>query len=1110
MKKIISALLSLVMIIATLAALPLEANAIPTWYEFWHGSNQPVIDKEYNYRHPDYDAKYEDGILYFSRPYGEPPLKHDEAEDTKYVDINVYLTNGTYSTQFNNVPTPYEKNNPVDVATRMNENKFPSGYYSFNTVDPITQIFWMGDSNDWYRERQITKRSRYGQFQYVSPYETLEAPNFLRWEGSTCKWEAVDNADEYRVELYDDQGYYRRQIKTAGTEWDFNDASITVGDGYYFTVTATSEGNYLTSREAVSPSKKSYTLELNPNKGHGSTSTASQVINNVSGKYVLPQTTSYAAADGYKFVGWSLTQSGDELITSLDVNDHTTVYAIWKKYTASIGDGVYYNIDGSDLYIYGTGKMYNYTQGAPNPSPFYNNTSINTIYIAGGVTSIGDNAFYGCSNVETVYLDNATDLTEIGFNAFQNCSSLAKIDYPGNLSEDIQTINSGAFKNCSSLTEFRIPSNVKYIVANAFEGCTNLKYISIPKTVTNIYKDVFKGCSSLTDIFYSGSEEEWAQVDMGNNAAVLSYATLHPYTSWGVSVGAHVMYTVDAFGQRGTLSGTGATFNYAMGKSPILQRPVTEITVEQGVTVLGKYLFAGMEALNTVTLPNGLKTIGEGVFRDCNNMETLTVPDSVTTVDDYATAWCGRLATLTLGSGVKNVGRYTFWGSPMEKVYYNGTKEQFDTISISDTATNTSLTDAAFYSVYGPCGDNATYRYNPDTATLTISGTGNMKDFGAHTNRPWYNYRDEIKHAVVEDGITSLCSCCFMETGITDVALADSITTFGTSTFLRCTDLTQIVLPQKLKKIETSDFNYCTDLTDVVLNDGLETIGFLSFANCTALKGIMIPDSVTNILAQAFGGCSALQSFAMPSKADKIEFYMFQGCENLKSVYIPKNVTTIETGILMDCPNVTDIYYEGSQADWKKIAIDYANGYNDILKTVTIHYNFNSVANAKVTGVKAKTYSGKAQYQSPVVKMNGITLKKGTDYKLSYKNNTKVGTATVTITGIGAFSGRVKKTFKINPKGTSLSSVSKGKKAFTVKWKKQTTQITGYQIQCATDKSFKKNCKTVTVKKNKTVKTTVKKLKAKKKYYVRVRTYKTVNNTKYYSGWSKAKTVTTK
>ena len=92
---------------------------------------------------------------------------------------------------------------------------------------------------------------------------------------------------------------------------------------------------------------------------------------------------------------------------------------------------------------------------------------------------------------------------------------------------------------------------------------------------------------------------------------------------------------------------------------------------------------------------------------------------------------------------------------------------------------------------------------------------------------------------------------------------------------------------------------------------------------------------------------------------------------------------------------------------------------------------------------------------------------------------------------------------------TTITSVKAQSKAFTVKWKKK-SGITGYQIQYSSNKTFKKNNKSVTVTKQKTTKATVKKLKSKKKYYVRVRTYKTVNGKKIYSSWSKVKSVKTK
>ena len=174
----------------------------------------------------------------------------------------------------------------------------------------------------------------------------------------------------------------------------------------------------------------------------------------------------------------------------------------------------------------------------------------------------------------------------------------------------------------------------------------------------------------------------------------------------------------------------------------------------------------------------------------------------------------------------------------------------------------------------------------------------------------------------------------------------------------------------------------------------------------------------------------------------------------------------------------------------------------------------------KASSIKLKatslTYNGKVRTPKVIVNdRTGKTLVKNTDYTVSYAKGRKyVGKYAVKITFKGKYSGTKTLYFTIKPKATSISSLKAGSKKFTVKWKKQATQTTGDQVQVATNKKFKKNKKTVTIKKQKTTKTTVKKLKAKKKYYVRVCTYKTVKingkSIRIYSGWSKTKTVTTK
>ena len=173
----------------------------------------------------------------------------------------------------------------------------------------------------------------------------------------------------------------------------------------------------------------------------------------------------------------------------------------------------------------------------------------------------------------------------------------------------------------------------------------------------------------------------------------------------------------------------------------------------------------------------------------------------------------------------------------------------------------------------------------------------------------------------------------------------------------------------------------------------------------------------------------------------------------------------------------------------------------------------------KASSIKLKatslTYNGKVRTPKVIVKdRTGKTLVKNTDYTVSYAKGRKyVGKYAVKITFKGKYSGTKTLYFTIKPKATSISSLKAGSKKFTVKWKKQATQTTGYQVQYSASSKFSK-AKTVTVGKNTTVSKKISKLSGKKKYYVRVRTYKTVKingkSIRIYSGWSKAKTVTTK
>lgn len=195
------------------------------------------------------------------------------------------------------------------------------------------------------------------------------------------------------------------------------------------------------------------------------------------------------------------------------------------------------------------------------------------------------------------------------------------------------------------------------------------------------------------------------------------------------------------------------------------------------------------------------------------------------------------------------------------------------------------------------------------------------------------------------------------------------------------------------------------------------------------------------------------------------------------------------------------------------------------------------ISKATVTGLSPITETGKAITVAnfPAFKVNlGKDLVANTDYTLAYANNTLPGIATITITGKGNYTGKLTVNFTINKKSSApsgattvngdyvnqkykkanISSLKKGKKSISVKWKK-VKSVKGYQIEYSTSKKFtKKTSKKVLVSKQKKTSTAIKNLKAKKTYYVRIRTYKNVKfngkTVKVYSNWSKSKSVKTK
>lgn len=270
-----------------------------------------------------------------------------------------------------------------------------------------------------------------------------------------------------------------------------------------------------------------------------------------------------------------------------------------------------------------------------------------------------------------------------------------------------------------------------------------------------------------------------------------------------------------------------------------------------------------------------------------------------------------------------------------------------------------------------------------NNGTLTISGEGDMS-FSSTRDEKTNSYiyspfqgNSKVKKVVIKNGITSI----------------------SLSAFENCKNLKSISIPNTVTSIGNRAFENCTSLTGIKLPKSVTYIDFNAFRNCTSLKSIDLPEGITNISGSLFYGCKSLKSVTIPKSVTYIEGRAFAHCTALKSVLIPNSVMDFEWDSFFYCPKLTIKCVPGSPAE-------------EYCKSLNKKYKY-AMNYAKVTGVKNKSYTGKKVTQSPKVKLGSKTLKKGKYYTLSYKNNIKKGTATLTIKGKGKYTGSISKKFKI-------------------------------------------------------------------------------------------------
>lgn len=161
-------------------------------------------------------------------------------------------------------------------------------------------------------------------------------------------------------------------------------------------------------------------------------------------------------------------------------------------------------------------------------------------------------------------------------------------------------------------------------------------------------------------------------------------------------------------------------------------------------------------------------------------------------------------------------------------------------------------------------GDSSTY-------TLTIRGSGAMKNFPFGSDQPWYSFKQQITSVVIHPGVTSIGECAFSWfPKLTHVDIADSVISIGGNAFKSCSSLTDITIPQRVTHIGGLAFSGCTSLSSITLSNNITSIGNAAFKNCTNLTSITIPSSVTSIGSNVFDGCTSLNDIRYSGTSESV------------------------------------------------------------------------------------------------------------------------------------------------------------------------------------------------------------------------------------------------
>jgi hypothetical protein len=218
----------------------------------------------------------------------------------------------------------------------------------------------------------------------------------------------------------------------------------------------------------------------------------------------------------------------------------------------------------------------------------------------------------------------------------------------------------------------------------------------------------------------------------------------------------------------------------------------------------------------------------------------------------------------------------------------------------------------------GTCGKDLKWSYSG--TTLTIKGSGAMKNYNEVNKAPWYKYKDQITTVILPEKLESIGILSFYDcTSLKSVVIPNKVKSIGDKAFYNCTGLRTVVFGSGLKSIGRAAFYKCEKLASVTFPNSLEKIGDKAFYFCSSIVTLTIPESVTSLGKQAFTYCESLIRVEIKAKIKTLPEWCFYGCTNLSEVKLSDTITNIDPYAFKRCDELVAIYCSDKDGVAKKI-----------------------------------------------------------------------------------------------------------------------------------------------------------------------------------------------